>query len=118
MAMAFFAFLPVVGPWVVYVPAALFFLVNEEYVKATVLLVLGTVVVSSVDNVLRPILVAGRSQLNGLLVFISLLGGVFAFGLLGLILGPILVALADAVLEVYAARQTRERLAAAAAAPE
>jgi predicted PurR-regulated permease PerM len=114
MAMAFFAFLPVVGPWVIYVPAALFFLVSEEYTKAIVLLVLGTVVVSSVDNVLRPILVSGRSQLNGLLVFISLLGGVIAFGALGLVLGPILVALADAVLEVYAARQTRERLAAAA----
>jgi len=114
MAMAFFAFLPVVGPWVVYIPAVLFFLVSEEYTKAIVLLVLGTVLVSSVDNVLRPILVSGRSQLNGLLVFISLLGGVFAFGALGLVLGPILVALADAVLEVYAAQQTRERLAAAA----
>jgi len=114
MAMAFFAFLPVVGPWVIYIPAVLFFLVSEEYTKAVVLLVLGTVLVSSVDNVLRPILVSGRSQLNGLLVFISLLGGVFAFGALGLVLGPILVALADAVLEVYAAKQTRERLAAAA----
>ena len=114
MAMAFFAFLPIVGPWVVYVPAVLFFLVSEEYTKAIILLVLGTVLISSVDNVLRPILVAGRSQLNGLLVFISLLGGVFAFGALGLVLGPILVALADAVLEVYSAKQTRERLAAAA----
>lgn len=114
MAMAFFAFLPIVGPWVVYIPAVLFFLVSEEYTKAIVLLVLGTVLISSVDNVLRPILVSGRSQLNGLLVFISLLGGVFAFGALGLVLGPILVALADAVLEVYAAKQTRERLAAAA----
>jgi predicted PurR-regulated permease PerM len=118
MAMAFFAFLPVVGPWVIYVPASLFFLVSGEHWKAVILLVLGTVVVSSVDNVLRPILVAGRSQLNGLLVFISLLGGVIAFGLLGLVLGPILVALADAVLEVYAAKQTRERLAAASATPD
>jgi len=115
MAMAFFAFLPVVGPWVIYVPAVLFFLVSEEYTKAIVLLLVGTFVVSGVDNILRPILVSGRSQLNGLLVFISLLGGLFAFGALGLVLGPILVALADAVLEVYAARQTRERLAAAAA---
>ncbi|MGH9779978.1 MAG: AI-2E family transporter [Candidatus Acidiferrales bacterium] len=114
MAMAFFAFLPIVGPWVVYIPAVLFFLVSEEYTKAIVLLVLGTVLISSVDNVLRPILVSGRAQLNGLLVFISLLGGLFAFGALGLVLGPILVALADAVLEVYAAKQTRERLAAAA----
>ncbi len=114
MAMAFFAFLPIVGPWVVYVPAVVFFLISEEYTKAIVLLVLGTVLISSVDNILRPLLVSGRAQLNGLLVFISLLGGVFAFGALGLVLGPILVALADAVLEVYAAKQTRERLAAAA----
>ncbi len=114
MAMAFFAFLPVVGPWVIYIPAVFFFLINEDYTRAIVLLVLGTVLISSVDNVLRPILLSGRSQMNGLLVFISLLGGVFAFGALGLVLGPILVAMADAVLEVYTAKQTRERLAAAA----
>ncbi|HXE75791.1 MAG TPA: AI-2E family transporter [Candidatus Xenobia bacterium] len=113
LAMAFFAFLPIVGPWVVYVPAILYFVVNEQYGRAIVLALVGIVIISSVDNVLRPILVSGRAQMNGLLVFISLLGGVIAFGLLGLILGPILVALAEATVEVYAAQQAKQRLAAA-----
>lgn len=113
LAMTFFAFLPIVGPWVVYVPAILFFIINGQYGKAIILSIIGIVVISSIDNVLRPILVSGRAQMNGLLVFISLLGGVVAFGFLGLILGPILVALADATVEVYAAQQAKQRLAAA-----
>ncbi|HSC78033.1 MAG TPA: AI-2E family transporter [Candidatus Acidoferrales bacterium] len=113
LAMTFFAFLPIVGPWVVYVPAIVYFVATEEYAKAIILGFIGVVVISSVDNVLRPILVSGRSQMNGLLVFVSLLGGVAAFGFLGLILGPILVALADAAVEVYAAQQAKQRLAAA-----
>ncbi len=113
LAMTFFAFLPIVGPWVVYVPAVLYFVINEQYAKAVILSIIGIVVISSVDNVLRPILVSGRAQMNGLLVFVSLLGGVVAFGFLGLILGPILVALADAAVEVYAAQQAKQRLAAA-----
>ena len=113
LAMTFFAFLPIVGPWVVYVPAILFFVISEEYWKAIILSIIGIVVISSVDNVLRPILVSGRAQMNGLLVFVSLLGGVVAFGFLGLILGPILVALADAAVEVYAAQQAKQRLASA-----
>jgi predicted PurR-regulated permease PerM len=56
-----------------------------------------------VDNVLRPALLAGRARMNGLLMFISLLGGVAAFGLLGLILGPLVVALATGLLEAYTA---------------
>ena len=113
LAMTFFAFLPILGPWVVYVPAILYFIINGEWVKAIILSVIGIVVISSIDNVLRPILVSGRAPMNGLLVFISLLGGVVAFGFLGLILGPILVALADATVEVYAAQQAKQRLAAA-----
>lgn len=103
VVMAFFALLPVVGPWIIWLPAVLSFLLSGQYVRAVILLALGGLVISMVDNILRPILLSGRSQLNGLLVFISILGGVAAFGVLGIVLGPILVALADAVLETYTA---------------
>ena len=65
------------------------------------LLILGFVVVSGADNVLRPILIAGRSQLNGLLVFVSVLGGIQAFGFLGVVLGPLVVATAVGLLKGY-----------------
>jgi predicted PurR-regulated permease PerM len=65
-------------------------------------------VVSSVDNVMRPMLLSGRTRMNGLVVFISLLGGVAAFGALGLILGPVVMATAMTVLTLYAETRRSE----------
>jgi predicted PurR-regulated permease PerM len=55
-----------------------------------------------VDNVMRPWLISGRAQLGGLLVFISVLGGISVFGLLGVVLGPIIVATTASLLDLYA----------------
>jgi predicted PurR-regulated permease PerM len=103
VVMAFFALLPLVGTWVVWAPAALWLAATGHVGKAVVLAGAGALIVGSVDNVLRPALLAGRTQMNGLLMFVSLLGGVAAFGLLGLILGPLVVALAAGLLEAYTA---------------
>ena len=65
----------------------------------------GIFVVGTVDNVLRPILISGRVELNGLLVLISVVGGIGAFGLLGIVLGPVLIAVAVAVLEAERERR-------------
>jgi predicted PurR-regulated permease PerM len=54
-----------------------------------------------VDNILRPALLGGRASLNGLMVFISVLGGIAVFGVLGVILGPIVVATVVGILDVY-----------------
>jgi predicted PurR-regulated permease PerM len=66
-----------------------------------VLLAVGAGVIGMVDNILRPLLLSGRTRLNGLLVFVSVLGGIAAFGMIGLILGPIVIAMAFAVLDAY-----------------
>ena len=101
IVMAFLSLLPMVGAWLVWVPAGIYLLLRAEYVKAIILFAVGMLVISTVDNILRPYLVSGRTQMNGLLVFISILGGVAAFGLVGLLLGPILVALGATVIEYY-----------------
>ena len=56
---------------------------------------------STIDNILRPLFLSGRASLNGLLVFISVLGGIAVFGVLGVVLGPIVVATAVGILDVY-----------------
>lgn len=116
VVMAFFALLPLVGSWVVWIPAALWLVATGQLGKAVILAAAGALVVGSVDNVLRPALLAGRAQMNGLLMFVSLLGGVAVFGLLGLILGPLVVALAAGLLEAYTAEP--EVLVPAASEPE
>jgi predicted PurR-regulated permease PerM len=99
--MGFLSFLPFIGTWIVWLPAAVWLMANGQVVRGIVLGVLGTVAVSSIDNFLRPAILAGRAQINGLLMFISLLGGVSVFGLLGLVLGPLVTAIVIGLLEAY-----------------
>jgi predicted PurR-regulated permease PerM len=105
MLMMLAAFIPFVGAAIIWGPAAIYFLFSGDYMNAGILTFAGLFVVGTVDNVLRPILISGRVELNGLLVLISVVGGIGAFGLLGIVLGPVLIAVAAAVLE--AAREPR-----------
>jgi predicted PurR-regulated permease PerM len=103
--MAFFALLPFVGASVIWGPAAIWLLVVGEVGRGVILVGLGAGIVGTADNFLLPVLLSGRARLNGLLVFISLLGGLAVFGLLGLVLGPIVVVTATGLLRTYTARE-------------
>ena len=97
--MAFFALIPVAGAWVIWLPVALWLLATGDVTKGLVLIGIGAGIIGTVDNVLRPILLSGRSSMNGLLMFIALLGGVVAFGFIGLVFGPVVVAVAMALFD-------------------
>jgi len=104
VAMAFFSLVPVVGSGLIFVPAALWLGFTGHWGRAILLLAICAGVSTIVDNVLRPMLLGGRTELSGLVIFISVVGGVSLFGMLGLVLGPILVATAAGVLTVYMER--------------
>jgi predicted PurR-regulated permease PerM len=99
----FFALLPFAGAWVVWGPAVIWLLAAGHIVSALVLLAVGAGIVGLVDNVVRPALLAGRAQMNGLLVLISLLGGLSVFGMLGVVLGPVIMAIAVGLFHAYTA---------------
>ena len=105
IVMGFVSLLPVVGAWLVWLPAAVWLLATREVVQGVVLLAIGAGIIGTVDNILRPALMSGRARLNGLLIFVSVLGGIAAFGVLGVVLGPIVTATAMAILEVYTRRE-------------
>lgn len=100
VVMGFACLLPL-GAWIVWLPAAITLAASGEVVRAVVLATLGFIVVSGVDNIARPMLLSGRAHINGLVIFISLLGGIAVFGLLGLVLGPVLVVTALGLLDAY-----------------
>ncbi|HWN97637.1 MAG TPA: AI-2E family transporter [Blastocatellia bacterium] len=90
---AVFALLPLVGTAIVWVPAAIYLVASGSWVKALILVGWGALVVGTVDNILRPILIRGRVQMHPLLVFFAVFGGVSVFGFLGLFIGPVILAL-------------------------
>jgi predicted PurR-regulated permease PerM len=89
------------GAWLIWLPAAIVLAAEGSVGRAITLAVLGFGVVSSADNFLRPILLSEKVQMNGLVIFISLLGGIGTFGMLGVVLGPVLVATAQGLLTGY-----------------
>jgi predicted PurR-regulated permease PerM len=103
VVMAFFSLLPVTGAWIVWLPAGVWLMVTGAVGKGLLLIGIGALIVSSIDNVLRPALLAGRSQMNGLLILISLIGGIGAFGLIGIVIGPVVVATMTSLLTAYTA---------------
>jgi predicted PurR-regulated permease PerM len=110
----FASMVPFVGTAAVWVPGTVYLLATGAWPKAIVLAVWGAAIVSSVDNVLRPRLVAGRVRLSGLAMFVAMLGGLQAFGALGIILGPVLFATAAALLTVLRETQPSPALRAEA----
>ena len=102
--MALLAVVPVLGAFVVWVPAALFLALNGQMGKALILVAWGTVVIATADNLLYPVLVGKRLRLHTLLVFIAVVGGLAMFGAVGVVLGPLILALTDAIIEVWRRR--------------
>jgi predicted PurR-regulated permease PerM len=107
-AMAVFAMLPVVGTSIIWGPAAIYLLIQGSWVKAIVLTVWGSLVVSLIDNLLYPILIANELRLHTLGILLSILGGLIAFGVAGIVLGPVILASTVALLEVWRHRTEGE----------
>lgn len=90
--------IPVVGTGLVWVPGAVVLAAQGKWGWAIFMLVWGTVVVGLSDNFLRPFLISGRAQIATLPVFIGVIGGLAAFGTIGLFLGPLVIALVLALI--------------------
>lgn len=100
MIMTITAIIPLAGTPVVWVPVALYLVAIGDWGKGIILLAWGGLVISQIDNFLRPRLVGKKARLHALAIFFSVLGGIQAFGFLGLFLGPVVVAITLALLDV------------------
>ncbi len=100
VVMTFLSLIPMAGAFIVWIPAAIFLALTGHWVKAALLVAWGALVIGTVDNFLRPKLVGERTKLHELFIFFSVLGGLHVFGVLGLVLGPVVLAITLALLDV------------------
>ena len=104
--MAVLSLLPAVGAALVWVPVSLYLMVSGGLWPGISLMAYGVLVISMVDNFLRPLLVGKETGLPDYLVLISTLGGIAIFGLNGLVLGPITAALFIASWDIFSTLRT------------
>ena len=100
-AMGLLSFIPIGGTALIWAPAAIILLIGGAVLKGILLLAIGVFVISMVDNLLRPFFISTRTNIHPLLLFFAVLGGVQAFGLIGLIAGPLIATLFLTLLEIY-----------------
>jgi predicted PurR-regulated permease PerM len=119
VAMALLSVIPVLGTGVVWLPASAYLFFSGDTVKAVVLLAWGVLVVETIDNLLRPVLVGSRTRLHELVVFFGVLGGLRLFGMVGVFVGPALFSIAASLIALARERsgaglpEARRREAAA-----
>jgi predicted PurR-regulated permease PerM len=93
--------IPIGGTGLVWVPAGVYLIVAESLVRGVILLACGALVVSIIDNVLKTYLISGRTQLPPLILFFAILGGLRVYGVLGVFVGPLLLALVIDAVTLY-----------------
>ncbi|MDO8556306.1 MAG: AI-2E family transporter [Nanoarchaeota archaeon] len=101
LIMTLCAMLPFVGPWVVWLPAAFLKIMAGDNVNGIGLLVYGLLVVSTLDNIVRPKLIGMKSKVHPAVVLLGVLGGLSTFGILGVIVGPLILAIALEFFRMY-----------------
>ena len=98
---AFSAIVPIVGTTLVWLPGALYLILAGKTLYGVGLLVWGAIVVSRIDGILLPLLIGGKVEIPLALILVGVVGGVFAFGLMGLVIGPLLLVVTLFFLETY-----------------
>jgi predicted PurR-regulated permease PerM len=101
LVMGVLAVVPVLGAFVVWIPATLFLALDGSWGKALILAFWGGVVVGGIDNVIYPILVGNRLKLHTIPAFMAIIGGLIVFGPSGLILGPVTLTVTVLLLEIW-----------------
>ena len=106
IVMALLAVVPVLGAFIVWIPAAIFLVLEGSGGKALLLTLWGAIVVGGIDNLLYPLLVGRRLRMHTILAFVSIVGGLIVFGTSGLILGPVIFTITRLLLEIWSSQNT------------
>lgn len=112
LIMGLLAIIPLLGAFVVWVPASMILALMGEWVSALLLTVWGGLIIATIDNVLCPMLVGSQLRMHTLVAFVCAVGGIFLFGTTGIVLGPAIVAV---TFELIATRKLRATSAPPAA---
>jgi len=102
----FVGIIPIIGPWLVWVPVDIYLFATGRTGAGIGLLIYGLIVISWLDTLIRPVIVSRKTEINPAIVIIGMIGGLFVFGVLGLILGPLILSYVLLITEMYRKSKT------------
>ena len=97
----FVSIFPFIGPWLIYLPTGLLMVLHNNVTNGVGLMIFGIVIASHIDNIVRPYFVGRKAKQSSLLSLIGMLGGFQIFGIVGLIIGPLIVDYTMMFIELY-----------------
>ncbi len=96
-----FAIIPILGAWVVWVPVVIYLIMNNHIISGVGLGLYCFIIVSQIDNILRPYIIARKVKISSAIILVGMIGGLISIGILGLILGPLILVYLGLILDAY-----------------
>ncbi len=101
VAMSVMSFVPLVGTFAIWGPASAYLFLTGSTLKGIGLFTYGVLVISMVDNILRPLIIGSRTKMPTIFILFSVLGGIKLFGMIGFVMGPLIMAVFLSVLDIF-----------------
>lgn len=101
VAMSIMSFVPLLGTFSIWGPTAIYLVFQGSYLYGIGLFLYGVFVISLVDNILKPVIIGSRTKMPTILILFSVLGGIKLFGMIGLVMGPLIIAIFISVFEIF-----------------
>lgn len=101
VVVAVLSLLPYIGSLIFYLPVGLYYLIIGNIWQGIFIILWGMIVIGNIDNVIRAYMIKGKAQVNPIFVIFSIFGGIILFGFWGVVLGPLIIAIAVTILHIY-----------------
>jgi predicted PurR-regulated permease PerM len=101
IAAAFLSLIPFFGPWLIWLPTSIYLLATGHVGAAIFLAIWGISVISTIDNIVRPLIMRKKANVNPVFLLFSILGGIALFGLWGIVIGPLVISITITILHIY-----------------
>jgi predicted PurR-regulated permease PerM len=99
--MGFLSLIPLLGPYIIFIPAAIFLFFTKSLALTIGFLIYNIILVSSIDNVIKPLVIGDKVKIHPLLILLSILGGLKFFGIVGIVYGPLIIAILITLTHIY-----------------
>lgn len=101
VAAAFFSLIPLLGAWLIWLPSAIYLFLTGNVWAALFVTIWGLAIIHPIDNIIRPLIIHKKAEVHPIFLLFSILGGIVLFGIWGLIIGPLVVAVTVTIFHIY-----------------